>query len=125
KRRRELHARIGLEMEALYGERSTDMAEDLAHHYLLGERWLAAARWGLLAAHSARKLYSLPEALELGEVALNAIDTYFTEAGGVPRGQENVEPAHPEPLRLKAQILTALVELGLLMRLHEEPQERP
>lgn len=132
KRRRELHGRVGDELEELYGEREAEIAEDLAHHYLLGERWFEAARWSLTAARAAKRLYSLPEAVELSERALAALERVLggaveEVAGALKAAADTADEEAPalEPLRLQAQIVTELVNLGIMMRLHEDPMTRP
>ena len=111
KRRRELHARIGEEMEALFGSHR-EIAKDLAHHYSLGEQWLKAARWSLEAARSARRLYEPADAFELTEAALDAL--------------ARLEGARsPDAIALHAEVLNELVSLGMQMRQHEQPESRP
>lgn len=111
KRRRELHARIGEEMEALFGTHR-EMAKDLAHHYRLGEQWLKAAHWSLEAARSARRLYEPADAFELTEAALDAL------------GRVGDAGAH-DVMTLHAEVLNELVSLGMQMRQHEQPESRP
>lgn len=118
KRRRELHARVAEELETLFGARR-EVAKDLAHHYLLGERWLEAARWSLQAARSAKRLYALPEALEAAETARAALDR-LRGAPGSPGA-----PGRDAEKRLRAEVAAELVNLGLLARQHEDPALRP
>src|SRR5690606_8874906 len=70
RRRRELHGRVGDELVRLYGRYEEEIAEDLAHHYLVAERWFEAARWSLTAAQAAKRLYAMHDAMELCETAL-------------------------------------------------------
>src|SRR5690606_27798455 len=121
KRRRELHVRVAEELESLFGARR-EVAKDLAHHYLLGARWLEAARWSLQAARSAKRLYALPEALEAAETALAAL-ARLPGASGAP-GRPGA-PGRDDERRLRAEIAAELVNLGLLARQHEDPALRP
>jgi len=126
KRRRDLHGRVGDELVALYGDREAEIAEDLAHHYLLGERWLEAAHWSLAAARSARQLYSLPEAEELTETALTAIERVL-DAHSTATQDPSVAAAgtQVEALELQVKIVTEQVNLAIMMRVHEDPARRP
>lgn len=129
KRRKELHGRVGEEMEALYGDHR-EVAKDLAHHYLLGERWFQAARWSLEAGRSARRLYEPRAALELTETALSALERL--EAEGAQASMPSVNEAGGEPadearaaLALRTEVLNELLSLGMQMRQHEDPELRP
>ncbi len=113
KRRRELHARIGEEMETLFGGHR-EIAKDLAHHYRLGERWLKTALWSLEAARSARRLYEPADAFELAEAALEALSRMSDAAGDTE-----------DATALRAEVLNELVSLGMQMRQHEQPELRP
>lgn len=113
KRRRELHARIGDEMETLFGDHR-EIAKDLAHHYRLGERWLKTALWSLEAARSARRLYEPADAFELAEAALEALSRMSDAAGDTE-----------DATALRAEVLNELVSLGMQMRQHEQPELRP
>lgn len=113
KRRRELHARIGEEMETLFGGHR-EIAKDLAHHYRLGEQWLKTALWSLEAARSARRLYEPADAFELAEAALEALSRVSDAAGDTE-----------DATALRAEVLNELVSLGMQMRQHEQPELRP
>ena len=67
-RRRRLHARAGETIERLAGERVSDMAAELAHHFTVAERLIdvraKAIRYNLEAGRRAAALSSHREALE-------------------------------------------------------------
>ncbi|HEV7717922.1 MAG TPA: adenylate/guanylate cyclase domain-containing protein [Arsenicitalea sp.] len=73
-RRRELHARAGAALEALFSERRDEFAPMLAHHFAEAEDLERAFAYSMRAADSARKLYALNEELEHRERALNALE---------------------------------------------------
>lgn len=129
RRRRELHARIGEEMEALFGA-DPEVAKDLAHHYRLGARWLAAARWSLAASRQARRYYQPTDALELAEGALEALDRLAGAATGAGEaaagaGEPTADPTADPATALRAEVLGELVTLGMQLRQHEDPALRP
>jgi ABC-type oligopeptide transport system substrate-binding subunit len=75
RRRYRLHARAGLALERLCGDRASALAGELAHHFLQGckaDRTLAekAVRYLLLAGDQARGLYAHGEAIAHYEQAL-------------------------------------------------------
>src|SRR5690554_5928455 len=132
KRRKELHGRVGEEMEALYGDHR-EVAKDLAHHYLLGERWFQAARWSLEAGRSARRLYEPRATLGVTETALSALERLEAEAPpvtGTPAagaaGEEAATGNDPgrAALALRTRVLNELLSLGMQMRQHENPELR-
>lgn len=126
KRRRELHARIGEEMEALFGT-DPEVAKDLAHHYRLGARWLDAARWSLAASRLARKYYQPNDALELAQGALDALDRLAAPdaAAAGAAGCDPREATTGPATALRAEVLGELVTLGMQLRQHEDPALRP
>lgn len=126
RRRRELHGRVGDQLAALYGDYEGEIAEDMARHYEMAERWLEASRWSLTAASSARRLYALPDAAELVEDALRLNDLAMAGATSSHEGPEEAGDASAgEVERLRAAVLTELVKLGILTRVHEDPKRRP
>lgn len=64
------HARAAFVLERLLGERSDEIARDLAHHYALGEQRERAGLWYFAAAKRSARLYANEEALELAEKSL-------------------------------------------------------
>lgn len=73
-RRRELHARTGKILEALFAERRNEFAPILAHHFLEAEDHRRAFEYSLLAAENAGKLSAAQEELEHREMALDLLD---------------------------------------------------
>ena len=152
KRRKQLHGLVADEIVVLRGDRGAEFAKDLAHHYRLAERWFEAANWSLVAARSAKAMYSLPESLKLAEGALEAIERLQEErAGGGSdtgpvttaaanassddeggnadrdggdRGAGQLTTSPQDERSLEAQVLGELVSLGIKMRLHEDPERR-
>src|SRR5690606_11628528 len=125
RRRRELHGRVGYELVRLYGRYEEEIAEDLAHHYLVAERWFEAARWSLTAAQAAKRLYAMHDAMELCETALTAIGKVerSPSAAGVTGPDTHTRPRDEVGL-LHAAILIELLKIGLLTRVHEDPEKR-
>src|SRR6266851_2457291 len=82
-RRRAIHERTGLAIEALYTPQLEDHYSGLAHHYLRGNDAVKALRYAQLAAEQAvsRGLYT--EASSLIETALNLLEK-------VPEGNERL-----------------------------------
>ena len=76
--RRDLHARIGEAVEAVYADRLSEHVGVLAHHFLRAERWDKAARYLLSAAQQAERAFAAREALSLYDDALLAAE----RAGG-------------------------------------------
>ncbi|HTJ58414.1 MAG TPA: adenylate/guanylate cyclase domain-containing protein [Devosiaceae bacterium] len=72
--RRELHARAGAALEALFSERRDEFAPMLAYHFAEAEDLQRAYTYSNRAADSARKLYALHEELEHRERALGALE---------------------------------------------------
>jgi len=71
--RREWHAQVAADLEAMPGRQCEDWAELLAHHYFLAARWLPAARYLLLSGHRARRRYAYPQAANDYGRALTAL----------------------------------------------------
>ena len=125
KRRRELHGRVGDELVRLYGDRRDEIAEDLAHHYHLAERWREAASWSLSAVGAAKRLYALNDAAEWAEAALSAIERAVVATPGGHSSSARERSEARETALLHATILLELVNLALLTRVHEDPGRRP
>jgi transcriptional regulator with AAA-type ATPase domain/tetratricopeptide (TPR) repeat protein len=70
--RRALHRRIAQSVEALQGDRLTEMAPLLARHYSAAEDWEQALGYLVRAADSAAKSFATREALALYDEALQA-----------------------------------------------------
>jgi class 3 adenylate cyclase len=79
KRRRELHRRIGLGIEALYADRLAEHYEVLAHHFSKAEAWDKAVDYFVKAGEKSAKAFALREALSLYTEALE-IATRLGEA---------------------------------------------
>lgn len=73
-RRRELHARCGAALEALFAERRDEFAPMLARHYGEAEDLPRAVEYSRRAAQNAHKLYALREELEHRERILGWLD---------------------------------------------------
>ncbi|MEM8530617.1 MAG: adenylate/guanylate cyclase domain-containing protein [Chloroflexota bacterium] len=69
-RRRDIHRRVGEQIEQLYGDRIDDQLAVLAHHYALAEEWDLAFDYHLRAARKAQERYANHEAITLLEPAL-------------------------------------------------------
>ncbi|HEV2149030.1 MAG TPA: protein kinase [Longimicrobiaceae bacterium] len=65
--RRELHARVGAQIEQLYADRMDDHADRLAHHFSRAEEWEKAVAYGLRSAERAGALAQFSEALQVLE----------------------------------------------------------
>jgi class 3 adenylate cyclase/tetratricopeptide (TPR) repeat protein len=72
KRRKELHRRAAVVLEALHPERSDEIAALLAHHFLRAEEWEQATEQSRRAGTRAARLYALTEALDHLENAVAA-----------------------------------------------------
>ena len=70
--RRALHRRVAQSVEALQGDRLTEMAPLLARHYWAAEDWEPALRYLLRAADRAARSFATREALALYDEALQA-----------------------------------------------------
>jgi tetratricopeptide (TPR) repeat protein len=68
-RRKELHGKIGLAIEELYGDRLTEQYEVLAYHFEKSEAWERAVEYLLKAADKAAKAFATREAIVLYEQA--------------------------------------------------------
>lgn len=65
--RRDLHGRVGAIIEQLYGERTDDQLDRLAHHFSRAESWPKAVQYGLRSAERANRLAQYAEALQILE----------------------------------------------------------
>jgi class 3 adenylate cyclase/predicted ATPase len=79
-RRRELHRRVGQQIEINYAERLDEQLTLLAHHYLSAEEWEIAFAYHLRAGKQAQSRYANREAITLYERALQ-IAQPFLESG--------------------------------------------
>jgi tetratricopeptide (TPR) repeat protein len=70
--RRALHRRIAASLEALHGDRLTELAPLLARHFSAAEDWEPALRYLLRAAESAARSWATREAVALYDQALQA-----------------------------------------------------
>ena len=73
-RRRDLHARAGLALETLFGDRRDEFAAMLAHHFAEAEDLERALDYSRRAANNARKLYAAREELEHREHILSILE---------------------------------------------------
>jgi tetratricopeptide (TPR) repeat protein len=71
--RRRLHARIGAALEEAYAGRLEERAEELVHHFARGEVWDKVARYAREAGDRAAALFVDARAVELYEVAVDAL----------------------------------------------------
>ena len=69
-RRAKLHRDVGERLEALYGQRSSEVALELAHHFEQGRDWPRAIKYLQLAADTAGRRFEPQRALEILEHAL-------------------------------------------------------
>ncbi|MEJ2290613.1 MAG: adenylate/guanylate cyclase domain-containing protein [Deinococcales bacterium] len=107
RRRRELHRRTATVLERTMGADGLEIAAQLAYHYLRGEVWNEGARYALLAAEHARRLYALEDAHRHAADAVDALER-----------MEDTEP------RAYAEAVAAWTQLAVARRLHEDPVER-
>jgi class 3 adenylate cyclase/tetratricopeptide (TPR) repeat protein len=74
RRRKELHRRAGEVLEKLYPEQQRgELASALAYHFRLGEDWVRAADYAMLAGEQAVKVYAMSEALAYYDNAYEAL----------------------------------------------------
>jgi class 3 adenylate cyclase/tetratricopeptide (TPR) repeat protein len=73
-RRRELHARTGFALEALFGDRRDEFAALLAHHFLEADDLQQALGYCIRAANNARRLFAIREELEHRECVLSVLE---------------------------------------------------
>jgi predicted ATPase/class 3 adenylate cyclase len=84
-RRKELHGRIGLAIEELYGDRLTEQYEVLAYHFEKSEAWVKALEYLLKAADKAVKTFATREAIALYEQAEAAAARLGDDVAGPTR----------------------------------------
>jgi transcriptional regulator with AAA-type ATPase domain/tetratricopeptide (TPR) repeat protein len=72
-RRAELHRRVGLAIEGLYGDRLPGRDEVLARHFSKAEEWPKALTYLVRAAEKAASTFAVREALTLYDHALEAV----------------------------------------------------
>jgi ABC-type transport system substrate-binding protein/DNA-binding SARP family transcriptional activator len=113
--RRLLHGEVGAALEGLYGERTDEVAVQLARHYVLAGQRKKAAAYSLKAAHRARLGYADQEA-----------QAFYQQAVAITAGEATtkdlVELAE-SPLN-EAPMLAALVDSGQLPPVAERLPER-
>mgnify|MGYP001559726957 CR=1 FL=1 len=111
-RRRELHARIVVAIETLYGDRLGEQIERLAHHALRGELREKAVHYLRQAGGKAAARSALRDALGWFEQALGALEA-------LPESRSTLEQAFEVHLELRP-VLTQLGEVPrALERLRE------
>jgi len=79
KRRMELHIRVGLALEFLYGDRLDEFYETLAYHFFSGEDYAKAYKYLKLAGMKAEANFSHVEAFHFFEKALRVSDKLSKE----------------------------------------------
>lgn len=124
RRRRALHARVARELELRGDGEAAASAKLLAYHYLLGEQWLEGAQHSLVAARQAVRLYALPEALELFEAALTAVEHLELDAQASPTAAGG-NPEVAAGLLVAVEAAVGWVNAATLTRVHEDPERRP
>jgi predicted ATPase len=72
-RRAEIHRRIGARGEAVYGERTAEIAAELAMHFEQARDWPRAARYLLTAAENAAHRFAHHEAASLARRGLDVL----------------------------------------------------
>jgi predicted ATPase/class 3 adenylate cyclase len=82
-RRKELHARAGAALEALFAERRDEFAAMLAHHFAEAEDLDKALAYSLTAATNARRLFAVREELEHRERILSILERKADASGAV------------------------------------------
>ncbi len=111
-RRRELHARIVVAIETLYGDRLGEQIERLAHHALRGELREQAVDYLRQAGGKAAARSALPDARGWFEQALGVLDA-------LPESRSTLEQAFEVRLELRP----VLVQLGEVRRALEPLRE--
>ncbi|MBW1774005.1 MAG: AAA family ATPase, partial [Deltaproteobacteria bacterium] len=74
KRRKEIHAKIGMAIEELYAERLEEFYEMLAYHYSRSDRLEKACRYSRLSGEKAAVNYSHREACDFYKGAIDLLD---------------------------------------------------
>jgi class 3 adenylate cyclase len=110
--RRRLHARIGAALEEAYSGRLEERVEELVHHFTRGEVWDKVARYAREAGDRAAALFVDARAVELYEVALDAL-AHLPDTPGAARLGIEVRLAMRPPLW----------RAGQLDRIHERFRE--
>ncbi|MGH7419470.1 MAG: ATP-binding protein, partial [Candidatus Rokuibacteriota bacterium] len=110
--RRRLHALIGAAIEELYASRLDERAEELVHHFRLGEVWDKVVRYARQAADRAASLFVDARAVEFYETALEAL-------ARLPETPETARAAVDVRLDMRPPLWRA----GLLDRIHERFRE--
>jgi tetratricopeptide (TPR) repeat protein len=99
-RRRELHARIVMDIERIHAERLDEQIELLAHHALQAEVWDKALRYLRQAASKASSRWAFREAARYLELALEVI-------GRLPNRDEMAEQEIDVRLELRMALMPA------------------
>lgn len=73
-RRRDLHARAGSALEALFQDRRDEFAAMLAHHFAEADDLQRTLSYSLIAANTARRLFASKEELEHRERIVSVLD---------------------------------------------------
>lgn len=73
-RRRDLHARCGAALEALFAERRDEFAAMLAHHFEQAGELERTLQYARIAADNARRVYAVSEELEHRERILSTLE---------------------------------------------------
>lgn len=102
-RRRTLHARIVVAIEALYGDRLAEYVEQLAHHALRGEVGEKAAHYLRQAGNKAVARSALPDARDRFEQAFGVL-------ASLPESSSMQEQGYEIRLELRS-VLTTLGEI--------------
>ena len=97
-RRRELHARIVIEIERIHAERLDEQVERLAHHAVHAELWEKALRYLRQAAHKAATRWAFRESSRYLEHALEVLNR-------LPERADTTEEAIAIRLELRSALL--------------------
>jgi predicted ATPase len=83
-RRRDLHRRVALRIEALYADRLEEQMALLARHYLLAEEWQQAFDYHLRAGRQAQERFANREAIALFERSIQINHELTTRQAAPP-----------------------------------------
>ena len=96
--RRELHGRVGAQIEQLYAGRLDEHADRLAHHFSRAEEWEKAVGYGLRSAERAVALAQFSEALQILERTQRWL-AKLPAGPGAPQRADGSAAAPGAPLR--------------------------
>jgi len=109
-RRRHLHLKVAKALEAQYGERTDEVAAELAHHFYEAQEWPKALEYFIKAGECAKAAYANQAALDFFRKALE-----LTEASGL---------RHRRPWIKEKQLEILMQRVDLYSRLGHRQEEK-